>query len=123
MTAREPMPREIALSLLVLGGGAVLFLALAALRLAGEGGGDLLRLPTVLMIMAVAVCAGLVFRLRFARVVSIVVTLLVAAIYLLLTLGDGPPWVRLISGVLAAAHVYVLVMVNTEPARRYLGEV
>lgn len=122
MTTREPMPREIALSLLMVGGGAVIFLTVAALRVAVEGGSDLLRLPTLIVTGAVAVCAGLVFRLRFARVASIVVTTLAATIYLLVAISDGPWWVRVIAGLLAAAHVYVLVIVNTGPARKYLGE-
>jgi hypothetical protein len=114
-------PREVWLSTAALGGGAIVFLGVALLRMVAEGGGsDLWRLPVGLAVVALAGCGGLVFRLRFARVAAFVVLLVVAALYLLIALGDGSWWVRLASGVLAAANVYAMVLVNTQPARQYL---
>jgi hypothetical protein len=74
----------------------------------------------VIALIALTVCVGLLLRAPFVRVVAIVVAVVVAALYLLVALGDGPWWACLVSGLLAAGHVYVMVLVNTQPARQYL---
>ena len=114
------MPTEIRLSLVVAGGGAVAFFCLALLRVLTEGGADLLRLPAVIVVLAAATCLGLWLRPRFARVAAIVVLVLVAALYVTVAVGSGPWWARAGSAVLAAGYVYAMVLVNTDPARRYL---
>ncbi|MFC0108710.1 hypothetical protein [Kibdelosporangium aridum] len=109
-------PTEVKVSLGVIGLGAVLFVAVA---LAWDS--QNLRLPIGAGIVALAVCVGLIVRLRFARVVTMVATCLFAVVHLLIALSDAPPsWVRVVSGLLTAAYLYTAVLVNTEPARDYL---
>ena len=95
--------------------GALVFVAVA---LAWDQ--QALRLPIGAGILAVAVCVGLVLRLRFARTVTMIVMGLFALVHLLIALDGGPWWIRLVSGLLCAAYIYVAVLVNTEPARHYL---
>jgi hypothetical protein len=110
------LPAEIKIALSVVGAGAVLFIAVG---IAWDN--DALRLPIGAGILAVAVCVGLFFRLRFVRVITLVVVTLLALVHLLIALSDAPPWwVRIISGVLTAAYIYAAVAVNTQPARTYL---
>lgn len=109
-------PTEVKVALGVIGLGAVLFVATG---LAWDT--QNLRLPIGTGIVAVAVCVGLFFRLRFVRVVTMVVTVLFAIVHLLIALSDAPPWwVRVVSALLTAGYVYTAVLVNTEPARHYL---
>ncbi|MCE7007391.1 hypothetical protein LWC34_31920 [Kibdelosporangium philippinense] len=109
-------PAEIKISLGVIGLGAVLFVIVA---MAWDSSN--LRLPVGAGIVAVAVCVGLILRLRFARIAAMVVTSLLALIHLLIALSDMPPWwVRVVSGLFTAGYLFTAVLVNTEPARHYL---
>lgn len=111
-------PTEVKVCLGVFGAGALLFVAIALLWDAQN-----LRFPIGTGIVAVAVCVGLAVRLRFARVVTIVVASLFALAHLLIALSGGAPWwVRAISGLLTAGYLYTAVLVNTEPARDYLEQ-
>nr|WP_052478238.1 hypothetical protein [Kibdelosporangium sp. MJ126-NF4]CEL16972.1 hypothetical protein [Kibdelosporangium sp. MJ126-NF4]CTQ91799.1 hypothetical protein [Kibdelosporangium sp. MJ126-NF4] len=111
-------PTEIKVPLAVIGLGAVLFVVVALLW-----DTENLRLPIGTGIVAVAVCVGLFMRLRFVRVVTLVVVSVFALIHLLIALSDGAPgWVRAVSGLLTAAYLYSAVLVNTEPARDYLEQ-
>jgi hypothetical protein len=67
------------------------------------------------------VVAGLLVGLRASRYAGMVVVTLVALLDLLIALGGGPWWSRVLIGTLAATHIYVFVLLNTAPARRYLG--
>ena len=109
-------PTEVKVPLAVVGLGAVLFVVVALLWDAQN-----LRLPIGTGIVAVAVCVGLFMRLRFVRVVTVVVVSLFALIHLLIALSDAAPWwARAVSGLLTAGYLYAAVLVNTEPARHYL---
>jgi hypothetical protein len=108
-------PLEVKVAAGVTGLGAILFVLVSLAR-----GADTLRLPIGVAIVAVAVCVGLLVRLRFARTITMVVVSVFAVLHLLIALSDGPWWVRVVSGVLTAGYLYVAVLVNTEPARQYL---
>jgi hypothetical protein len=108
-------PLEVKIAAGIVGLGAVLFVVVALAR-----GTDTLQLPLGAGILAVAVCVGLVVRLRFVRTVTMVVVSLFAVLHLLIALSDGPWWVRVASGLLAVGYIYGAVLVNTEPARQYL---
>lgn len=110
------MPTEVKVPLAIIGLGAVLFVAIALLWDTQN-----LRFPIGTGIVAVAVCVGMWMRLRFVRVITIVVVSLFALAHLLIALSDGAPWwVRAVSGLLTAAYLYAAVLVNTEPARDYM---
>ncbi|MET0234936.1 MAG: hypothetical protein ABW224_09885 [Kibdelosporangium sp.] len=109
-------PAEVRVAIGIVGLGGLLFILVSLLWDATS-----LRFPIGTGILAVAVCVGLLIRLRFARIVTLVVVTLFAVAHLLIALSDGAPWwVRAVSGILAAAYVYAAVVVNTEPARHYL---
>lgn len=110
------LPAEVRLAVGIIAAGAVLFVAVALIW-----DNDATRLPIGAGILAVAVCVGLVFRLRFVRVITLIVMTLFALVHLLIALSDAPPWwARVVSGVLTAAYIYAAVAVSTEPARNYL---
>jgi hypothetical protein len=108
-------PNEILIAVGIVVVGALAFVGVALVR-----GPDTLKLPVGVAIIALAVAVGVFARLRFARIVALVVVFAVAVVHLLIALADQPGWVRLVSGILAAAHVYVAVLLNTLPARQYL---
>ena len=108
-------PVEVKIPAAVIALGAVAFLAVDLVM-----SSDSLRLSVGASILAVAVCVGLLARLRFVRFVTMIVVFVLAVLHLLIALGDAPVWVRLVSGVLTAAYIYSAVLVNTEPARQYL---
>jgi hypothetical protein len=78
------------------------------------------RFPVVVTVLELVVAAGLVVGFRPARITAIIVFLLLSLLHLLTTLNTGPVWVRVVSGVLSAAHVYGVVLLNTAPALVYL---
>jgi hypothetical protein len=108
-------PLEIKVSAGLVGLGALIFVAVALVW-----DQQALRLPIGMGILAIAVTTGLLLRLRFVRTITMVVVAIYAVLHLLIALGNGPWWVRVISGLLCAAYIYVAVLVNTEPARQYL---
>jgi hypothetical protein len=109
-------PTEVKVAVGVVGLGGLLFIAVALLWDSTS-----LRFPIGTGILAVAVCVGLLVRLRFARMVTMIVVTLFAVAHLVIALSDTAPWwVRAVSGVLTAAYIYSAVVVNTEPARQYL---
>ncbi|MBP2324086.1 dolichyl-phosphate-mannose--protein O-mannosyl transferase [Kibdelosporangium banguiense] len=109
-------PTEVKVAVGVVGAGALLFILVALFW-----DSTTVRFPIGTGILAVAVCIGLLLRLRFVRVVTMVVVTLFAVAHLVIALSDTAPWwVRAVSGVLTAAYIYAAVVVNTEPARHYL---
>jgi hypothetical protein len=118
---RSDAPFEIRVTTLLIGTSAALFLLVGALRWAREGGADILLLPVVVAAVELAVAAGLLLGLRASRYAGMVVVALAALLDLLIALGGGPWWSRMVTGALAAAHIYVFVLLNTAPARHYLG--
>lgn len=109
-------PNEILIAVGIIAAGALVFVGVALVR-----GPDTLKLPVGVAIIALAVATALFFRMRFARIVALVVVFAVAVVHVLIALADGQPgWVRLVSAILAAAHVYAAVLLNTLPTREYL---
>jgi hypothetical protein len=116
----EP-PLEVRVAALLIGAASLLFLLAGAVRWVREGGVDILAAPVVLVALELPVAAGLLVGVRASRVAGMVVVALAALLDLLIALGGGLWWTRVVSGALAAAHGYVFVLLNTAPARRYLG--
>ncbi|HEY8373933.1 MAG TPA: hypothetical protein VIL00_14430 [Pseudonocardiaceae bacterium] len=103
---------------LVAGAGAV-FLLLAVLRWALGEGASVLTLPLLLFLLGGL--AGVLLRAGTwaCRAVAAVVAVLGGVLHLLIVLGDGSWWTRVVSAVVAGAYVFCLVLLNTAPARGY----
>jgi hypothetical protein len=117
---RSSMPAEVLISSVVAAGGALLFLLVGVIRWQVEGDAGWVRFPIIVAVLELVVAAGLVVGFRPARITAIILFLLLALLHLLATLNTGPVWVRVVSGVLSAAHVYGVVLLNTAPALTYL---
>ena len=108
-------PLEIRVALLVFAVGAVVFVTVGALRDPGS-----LTLPIILAVLAGLAGAGLWVRWHAAPTAAFVVAGLIALVHMLIAL-DPEHWAfRVLSGVLAAAHVYAAVLVLTKPAREHI---
>lgn len=112
-------PLEVRLAAGIIAGAAAVFLGLAWLA---EDIGTL-RFPVGSAMVAVIVVGLLFTSSRTARVAAIGAVTLLALAHTLIALGGLPWWARTISGVLAAAHVYVVILLLTRPARVYFGGV
>ena len=116
--ARRPL--EVLLAMLVNGGAALVFVGLAIVRQVTEGGGGLLQVPIYLVILAAVAIALLIWRPRHVRLLFGIAALLPVLLHLLVAMGNQVWWLRTLSGVLAAAYLYSMVLVNTKPARIHL---
>ncbi|MBC6447775.1 hypothetical protein [Actinokineospora xionganensis] len=108
-------PLEVRLSAAIVLAAAVVFLGHALLR---EDPG-VLRFPLVLAVIAAVALAAMWTRLRAARLIAVVAVGLLALAHTVIALGALPWWVRVSSGLLAAAHVYVVILLLTGPARAH----
>jgi hypothetical protein len=113
-------PLEVRLAMVVCGGAALVFLALAIIRQVTEGGAGLFLVPIYMVILAVVGIFMLFWRPRHVRLLFGIAVLLPVLLHLLVAMGNQVWWLRTISGVLAAAYLYSLVLVNTKPARLHL---
>lgn len=112
-------PLEVRLSAAIVGAAAAVFLGLAFLR---EDPG-VLRFPIVLAVVAALAVAAMWTRSRFTRPVAVVAVAVLALAHTLVALGALPWWVRAASGLLATAHVYVVILLLTGPARAHFSGV
>ncbi|GDY33671.1 hypothetical protein [Gandjariella thermophila] len=118
---RAGPPLEIRVAALLIGAASLLFLLVGAVRWVREGGADILTVPVVAAALQLPVAAGLLIGVRASRIAGMVVVALAALLDLVIALGEGPWWTRVVAGALAATHGYVFVLLNTAPARQYLG--
>jgi hypothetical protein len=116
-------PTEIRVAAALLFGGGLLFQLVGLLRLLLEGGTaeSFLLVPTLQLVVALGVAGGLLRGLRSARLFGVVFVLLFALLHTFIALQPFALWVRIAGGVLAIAHVYVAVLLNTRPALLYTG--
>ena len=119
-TGRSSTPPEVLIASIVAAGGALLFLLVGVIRWQIDGDAGWVRFPAIVAVLELAVAAGLMVAFRPARITGIIVFLLLALLHLLATLNTGPVWARVVAGVLSAAHVYGVVLLNTAPALVYL---
>jgi hypothetical protein len=120
-TGRSALPPELLVPVLIAAGGALLFVLSALVRSQVDGDGSLLKFPIVIAVLELLVAGGLVARFKPARITGCVVFTVVALVHLLIVLAAAPWWVRVLSGVLSAAHVYGFVLLSSGPARAHLG--
>ncbi|WNV89658.1 hypothetical protein [Umezawaea sp. Da 62-37] len=119
-TGRSSVPPEVLIASLVAGGGALLFLLVGVIRWQVDGDAGWVRFPVIVAVLELVIAAGLFVGFRPARITAIIVFLLLALLHLLSALNTGPVWARVIAGVLSAAHVYGVVLLNTAPALVHL---
>ncbi len=116
-------PIEARLGTLVGVVGGLLFVLEGVFRWQGDGDTAWLKFPIIILVLELVVVGGLLADIRFARPTAAVVYSLVGLVHLLAVLNDGPVWVRVLSGVLCAGHVFGVVLLNTRPARLHFGGV
>ncbi|SEQ50786.1 hypothetical protein SAMN05216188_103268 [Lentzea xinjiangensis] len=114
-------PVEVRVASAVAFGGALVFLVVGLVLWRSTGDADVLKLPSFTAAVELAVAAALLLRMRVMHYPAMIVFILVALLHLVITLADGPAWTRAASGVLAAVHLYGVVLLNTGPAREHLG--
>jgi hypothetical protein len=114
-------PLEIKLASLVLAGGGLLFLL--TFLVLGIQAGDLgsVILPAPVAVISLGLGAGLLAGARPVRIPALLWTVLAAVLYAAFALLATEIWLAVLTGVLAAAHVYSLVLQITLPARRHMG--
>lgn len=114
-------PLEIKISSLVLAAGGLLFLL--TFLVLGLQAGDLgsVILPAPVAVISLGLGAGLLGGIRPVRIPALLWTVLAALLYAAFALLASEIWLAVLCGVLAAAHVYSLVLQITLPARRHMG--
>ena len=116
-------PLEIKVASLILAGGGLVFLL--TFLVLGIQVGDLgsIILPAPVAVISLGLGAGLLGGIRPVRIPALLWTVLVAVLQASFALLATDVWLAVLSGVLAAAHVYALVLQITLPARRHMGSV
>ncbi|WP_433263611.1 hypothetical protein ACQPZF_32695 [Actinosynnema sp. CS-041913] len=114
-------PAEVRLAALIGAAGGLLFVLEGLIRWQLDGDGAVVKFPLIVLVLELLAVGGLLARFRPARLTAAFVYGLVGLIHLLAVLNQGPVWVRLLSGVLSAAHIFAVVLLNTRPARLHFG--
>ncbi|MEU5692597.1 hypothetical protein [Actinosynnema sp. NPDC020468] len=115
------VPVEVFAAIVVGAASALAFVLEGLVRWQADGDPGWIRFPVIVAVLELLAVAALLTRARAARLGATVVFVLVGLIHLLATLNDGPVWVRVLSGVLSAAHVFGLVLLNTRPSLEHFG--
>jgi len=119
--SRARAPLEIRLIAVVFGVGGLLFVSGALVWAAVIQDFAVVTVPVADALVGLAAAACLVTGLWLVRWPAMVWATLVAVVQAVLALGAAPVWLRALCGLLAVAHVYALVLLNTAPARAHLG--
>ncbi|SDC28432.1 hypothetical protein [Actinokineospora iranica] len=110
-------PLEVRVAAVLLAGAAVAFAGLGVARSFSDSGA--LRFPLGLGVLGLL--AAVVVVLGRASAAALVFAAVAAVAHVLIALGGLSAWLRAASGVLAAVHGYVVVLLLTRPAREYFG--
>jgi hypothetical protein len=111
---------EVRVSAVLVVGGALLFLLQGVLLLRGEGA-TILYVPIVMLLINIGLAWIILAGHRALRPVVLVVVILEVLLQLIVLLGNGPVWARVMSGAAAAVLLYAQVVLNTKPARVHFG--
>ena len=114
-------PVEVFLATLVGAVGGALFVLEGVIRWQADGDSAWIKFPLIVLVLELIAVAGLIARFRPARLTAAFIYGLVGLVHLLAVLNEGPLWVRLLSGLLSAAHIFGVVVLNMKPAREYFG--
>ncbi|KAA2258729.1 hypothetical protein F0L68_23115 [Solihabitans fulvus] len=120
---RTQTPTEVRVAAMISLGTGLAFILLALLRWQVEGGAlrGFVQLPGFVALLEILVALGLALGFRPARLLGITVLIVITLLQLVLALSDVQWWSRVVSVAIAAALVYAIVLLNTAPARDYLG--
>jgi hypothetical protein len=107
----------------MLGGAGLVFVVESVIRLATEAGvgTSLLYVPIAQAVLDLLAAAVIVVGSRSLRPGVLVIAVLGTLVHMVIVLGGGPVWTRLVSAVLAIAQVYAVVLLNTKPIRIHFG--
>ncbi|GGP49294.1 hypothetical protein [Saccharothrix coeruleofusca] len=97
------------------------FLLVGVVQWQVESDSSWIRFPALVAVLELLVVAGLATGVRQARPAGLAVFALGALAHLLTVLGQGPVWLRVVAALLSALHVFVVVLLNTKPAREHFG--
>lgn len=111
---------EVRISALLVGGAGLVFLLESLFLLPVQGTG-ILYLPLAVFALNAVTTWIILTGNRVLRAPALVVVVLGVLVHMVILLGGGPLWSRILSGVLAAASVYALVILNTKPVRIHFG--
>ncbi|WP_447003607.1 hypothetical protein ACRAKI_28660 [Saccharothrix isguenensis] len=115
-------PQEVSLAVLIGAVGGLAFVLMGLIQWQGDGDSGWIRFPVIIAVLGLLAVGGLMAGPRPARLTAMAVFALVALVHLLTVLNQGELWVRALSGLLSAAHVFAVVLLNTRPARdHFLG--
>ena len=114
-------PFDVWLCALLVGGAGVIFLVESLVRLFSEGGAGILAVPIVLLVLEAGAAVAILGGVRWARPVVLIVVIICALLHMVIALGQGALWTRVVSAILAIAQVYALVALNTKPVREHFG--
>ena len=104
----------------MLGGAGLVFLAESLIRLSAEGA-SILYVPIAQAVLDVLCALVIVAGRRTLRPGVLVIAVLGTLVHMVIVLGGGPIWTRVVSAVLAVAQVYAVVLLNTKPIRIHFG--
>jgi hypothetical protein len=104
----------------MLGGAGLVFLAESLIRLSAEGA-SILYVPIAQAVLDLLCAAVIVAGSRTLRPGVLVIAVLGTLVHMVIVLGGGPIWTRVVSAVLAIAQVYAVVLLNTRPIRIHFG--
>jgi hypothetical protein len=104
----------------LLGGAGLVFLVESLIRLSTELP-NILYVPVVQAVLDLACAAVIVVGSRVLRPGVLVIAVLGTLVHMVIVLGGGPIWTRVVSAVLAVAQVYAVVLLNTKPIRIHFG--
>ena len=111
---------EVRISSLLVGGAGLVFLVESLFLLPRQGVG-ILYLPLAVFVLNSLTTWIVLTGNRVLRAPALVVVVLGVLVHMVILLGGGPLWSRIVSGVLAAVSVYALVVLNTKPIRIHFG--
>jgi len=120
MRVRPGLPMDVRVVVLLIVVGGLAFLVEGVVRWRADGVAADLTLPVVFAAFQLSVAAGVLARLRVSRIIGVLVLAVGMLLHLLIVLGGGPWWARVVSGVLVPTGGYAAVLLNTGPVRDYL---
>jgi hypothetical protein len=113
-------PLDVTVCALLIAACGLIFLITSVIRLAPLGVGAMV-LPIVLSVLELGCSAAVLAGVRLLRPVVLIVLVLGALLHLLIVMDGGLHWPEVVSAILAAGHVYALVLMITKPMREHFG--
>jgi hypothetical protein len=104
----------------LLGVAGLVFMVESLIRLSSQGAG-ILYVPLVQLVLDGTAVGVILTGNRLLRPGVLVIAILGSLVHMVILLGGGPIWTRVVSALLAVMQLYVLVLLNTKPIRVHFG--